>query len=132
MTVLDQYNEKILWEAKPSGLWQRFLTKIHMNFTTYQITKDELFITKGFFKKKYDSFELYTLKDPDMVESLYQRTLKISTIHLTIDTHFTHEHIDNPQVEIKNIKDGAKVRKLLRDLIEENVKERGIQYFDRV
>lgn len=132
MSILDQYEEKILWEAQPSGLWQRLLTKLHLNFTRYQITKDELIIIKGFFKKTHDSLELYTLKDPDMIETLYQRCLKISTIQLTIDAHICHEHIENPIVQIKNIKDGAKVRKLLRDLIEENVKERGIQYFDRV
>ena len=42
MSILDQYEEKILWEAQPSGLWQRLLTKLHLNFTHYQITKDEL------------------------------------------------------------------------------------------
>lgn len=51
MSILDQYEEKILWEAQPSGLWQRLLTKLHLNFTHYQITKDELIIIKGFFKK---------------------------------------------------------------------------------
>ena len=47
---LDNVNFEILWEGKPAGLWDRFLDLIHMNFTSYQITKDELIITTGFFK----------------------------------------------------------------------------------
>lgn len=132
MNTFQNHQEKILWQDQPSGLWQRFLTQCHLNFTHYKITKDELFITTGFFKKVHNSYELYTLKDPDLTETLYQQALKIGTIHLTIDTHFCQQDYINPIVEIKNIKDAAKVRKLLRDLIEENVKERGIQYYDRV
>ena len=30
MSILDQYEEKILWEAQPSGLWQRLLTKLQI------------------------------------------------------------------------------------------------------
>jgi len=132
MPTIDQYEEKIIWEDQPAGLWQQFLTKIHLNFTRYQITKDELIVITGFFKKIHNSYELYTLKDPDMSETLYQRILKISTIHLTVDSHYANRPDDHPMVTIKNIRNGAKVRKLLRDLIEENVNERGIKYYDRV
>ena len=132
MPTIDQYEEKIIWEDQPAGLWQRFLTKIRLNFTHYQITKDELIIIKGFFKKVHDSYELYTLKDPDMTETLYQRALKISTITITVDSHYANRPNDPTIVTVQNIKNGAKVRKLLRDLIEENVNERGIKYYDRV
>ena len=27
---------EILWTGKPAGLWQRFLTTLNLNFTTYQ------------------------------------------------------------------------------------------------
>ena len=40
---------EILWEGQPSGLWDRFLSLLHLNFTVYQITKDELIIKEGFF-----------------------------------------------------------------------------------
>ena len=35
-------------------------------------------------------------------------------------------------IELKNIKKAAEVRKLLRDYIEADVVERGINYFDKV
>ena len=42
---------EIKWEGQPTGLWGRFLSLIHMNFTHYQITKDE-FLQK-YFDEKY-------------------------------------------------------------------------------
>lgn len=75
--MLKDVDFEIIWEGKPAGLWQRFLTLIKMNFTTYQITKDELIIKTGFFNQKTNTIELYLLKDPDMTISLYQRLLGI-------------------------------------------------------
>lgn len=128
---LKNVNFEILWEGKPAGLWQRFLTSIHMNFTTYQITKDELIITTGFFKRKTNTVELYMLKDPDSTESLYQRMLKIGTISVVIDSHGTSDRVGT-KVWLKNIEQPAEVRKLLRDAIEADVMERQITYFDKV
>lgn len=122
---------EIKWEGKPSGLWQRFLTKIHLNFTTYQITKDELIIKRGFFKQKVNTTELYLLKDPDMTISLYQRIIGVGTISVVVDTHSGSERAGN-KIELKNIRDVEKIRKILRDAIEEDVMERKITYFDKV
>ena len=74
--------------------------------------------------------ELYLLKDPDLSESLYQRILKISTVAVRVDSN--DKTNDGKIIRIKNIKDGAKVRKLLRDAIEDDVSERKITYFDKV
>ena len=38
----------------------------------------------------------------------------------------------NRLIELKNIKKAPEVRKLLRDFIEADVLERGINYYDRV
>ncbi len=122
---------EILWEGKPSGLWQRFLTTIHMNFTTYQITKDELIVTTGFFRKKTNTVELYMLKDPDSTESLYQRILKIGTISVVVDAHGATDRAGT-KIFLRNVVEPAKVRKLLRDAIEEDVMERKITYFDKI
>ena len=122
---------EVLWEGKPSGLWQRFLTMIHLNFTTYQITKDELITTTGFFRKKTNPVELYMLKDPDSTESLYQRILGIGTISVVVDTHGTTER-QGTKVWLRNVTEPAKVRKLLRDAIEADVMERKITYFDKI
>jgi len=129
--MLKDVDFEIIWEGKPAGLWQRFLTKIKMNFTTYQITKDELIIKTGFFNQKTNTIELYLLKDPDMTISLYQRILGIGTITVIIDSHSNSSRAGT-KLFIKNIRDCDKVRKLLRDTIEEDVMERKITYFDKV
>ena len=128
---INEVDFEIIWEGKPAGLWQRFLTKINLNFTTYQISKDELIIKTGFFKQKVNTIELYSLKDPDMTVTLYQRLLKIGTITLIIDSHCSSSRAGT-KVEIKNIRDCEKVRKILRDAIENDVMERKITYFDKV
>lgn len=128
--TLDNVQYNILWEGKPCGLLQRFLTKIHLNFTTYQITKDELIVITGFFKRRLNSCELYLLKDPDLTDNIYQRLLNISTISVRVDTHV--QGTPTRIIRLKNIEEGSKVRKLLRDAIEADVMERKITYFDKV
>lgn len=128
---IDEIEFEILWEDKPNGLWDRFLNLIHMNFTKYQITKDELIIATGFISRKSNTYELYTLKDPDMTESLIQRWLNIGTISLTVDGHGNSDYVGT-KIYLRNLKNVAKVRKLLRDAIEDDVMERKITYFDKV
>lgn len=127
---IDNVDYNILWEGKPAGLFQRFLTKINLNFTTYQITKDELIIITGFFKRRLNSCELYLLKDPDLTDNIYQRMLDISTVSVKVDSNTpgATERV----IKLQNIKEGSKVRKLLRDAIENDVMERRITYFDKV
>lgn len=128
---LDSIDLQICWEGKPSGLWQQFLTSINLNFTTYQITKDELIVRTGFFKRKTNTVELYLLKDPDITENIYQRILGIGTIVVRVDSHTEVPHHDS-KIYLKNIKNVQEVRKLLRDGIEADVMERKITYFDKV
>lgn len=127
----SEIDYEIIWEGQPSGLFDRFLTALHLNFTVYQITKDELIIKEGFFKRHTNTIELYTLKDPDLIESLVQRWLGVGNLYVTVDTHSSN---NNPvrKVVLKNIKNPEKIRKLLRDAIEDDVMERKITYFDKV
>ena len=131
MKKLENIDFEILWEGVPSGLWDRFLTLIHMNFTKYQITEDELIVMTGFFKRKSNSYELYTLKDPDMTETLVERMIGVGTVSVTVDSHSSSERA-GMKVYLHHLKDAAKVRKLLRDAIEDDVNERKITYFDKV
>lgn len=128
---MDEIDFEILWEGVPSGLWDRFLTLIHLNFTKYQITADELIIMTGFFKRRSNSFELYTLKDPDMTETLFERMIGVGTVSITVDTHSSSERA-GMKIYLRHLRDAAKVRKLLRDAIEDDVNERKITYFDKV
>ena len=122
---------EVIWEDKPAGLIERFLTSVNLNFTTYQITKDELIITRGFFKRKLNSCELYLLKDPDLTENLYQRLLGIATVRVLVDSKSASERAGR-YLYIKNVPNAEKVRKLLRDAIEADVMERRITYFDKI
>lgn len=131
-TKLDEVEFNILWQGKPHGLLQRFLTKIHLNFTTYQITKDELIVITGFFKRRLNSYELFQLKDPDLSDTIYQRLLDISTVSVTVDTHSSTPGCSKQVIKLKNIQDGSKVRKLLRDAIERDVMDRQITYLNKV
>ena len=102
-----------------------------MNFTHYQITKDELIIKTGFFIQRTNTTELYLLKDPDLTVGLIQRMLGVGTITVTIDSHSGSDRAGQ-MIALKNINDSEKVRKLLRDAIEADVMERKITYFDKV
>lgn len=128
---INNIDFEIKWEDRPAGLWQRFLTSIKLNFTIYQITKDELIIKTGFFKQKINTIELYLLKDPDMTVSLYQRLLKIGTISVMVDSKSSSNRAGE-KIYLTNIRNCDKVRKLLRDAIENDVMERKITYFDKV
>lgn len=128
---IHEVDFQVIWEDKPAGAFQQLLTMLNLNFTTYQITKDELIIIKGFFRRKLNSCELYLLKDPDLSENLYQRFLGISTIRVLVDSKSNSERAGK-YIYIKNVKNGKKVRKLLRDAIEADVMERRITYFDSI
>lgn len=128
---LDNVDFEIKWEGQPAGLWGKFLSFLHLNFTIYQITKDELIIKRGFFYQRTNTTELYLLKDPDMTVNIIQRMLKVGTISVVIDSHSKVERAGQI-IQLKNIKECEKVRKLLRDAIEADVMERNITYFDKV
>ena len=66
-----------------------------------------------------------------MTVSLYQRLLGIGTVYVTVDSHSSSDRAGSV-IELKNIKEAEKVRKLLRDAIEDDVMERKITYFDKV
>ena len=127
----NKVDYEIIWEGKPAGLFQRILTALHLNFTTYQITKDELIIQTGFIKRKTNTVELYLLKDPDLTINLWQKLFKVGNVSVIIDSRSTSERAGQ-KITLKNIKDSEKVRKLLRDAIEADVMERNITYFDKV
>ena len=131
MDKKNKIDYEILWEGQPSGLWDRFLSLLHLNFTVYQITKDELIIKEGFFKRKTNTIELYTLKDPDLIEGILQRFLNVGNLYVKVDSHSNNQYFQK-SIVLKNIREPEMVRKLLRDAIEDEVMERKITYFDKV
>lgn len=130
-TTVDNPDFNIVWEGQPAGFLGTILTTLHMNFTKYKISKDELIITKGFLNRHTDTVELYLLKDPDLRESIFQRMFNVGTVSVKVDSH-SNSFQAGRVIELKSIKKCNEVRKLLRDYIEADVVERGINYFDKV
>lgn len=123
--------EEYAWVGQPSGFLGTILSTLHLNFTWYKISQNELIITKGFFTRHTDTIELYLLKDPDLKETLWQRLFNVGTIGVRIDDS-SRTTRTGMFIELKNIKKASEVRKLLRDYIEADVVRRGIKYFDKV
>lgn len=57
--------------------------------------------------------------------------LQVGTITVKVDSHSTSARAGSI-ITLKNIKKPQEVRKLLRDYIEADVMERGINYIDKV
>lgn len=130
-TTVDNPEFNIVWQGQPAGLMGRILSSLHLNFTWYKISKDELIITRGFLIRHTDTIELYLLKDPDMRETLWQRFFKVGSVGVKVDSKCASNRA-GAYIVLKNIEHASEVRKLLRDYIEADVMERGITYFDRV
>lgn len=114
--LLNENNSQVIWEGESFGLIDRFLSFFHLNSSIYQITNDELIIKEGFFKRKTTTIRLCMLKEPNLIETLFQRLLNIGSIYLKVDTNLYPESIVKI-IEIKNIKNPEILRKLLKDLI---------------
>lgn len=130
-TTIENPEFNVVWEGQPAGLWGSILSALHLNFTKYQITKDELIIVKGFFNRKTDTIELYLLKDPDLRETIFQRLFKVGSLYVKVDSSSSSSR-RGEVLFLKDIKKCQEVRKLLRDYIEADTLERGINYFDKV
>lgn len=130
-TTVDNPEFNIVWQGQPAGLMGRILSALHLNFTWYKISKDELIITRGFLIRHTDTIELYLLKDPDMRETLWQRFFKVGSVGVKVDSKCASNRA-GAYIVLKNIEHASEERKLLRDYIEADVMERGITYFDRV
>ena len=63
--------------------------------------------------------------------TLYQRLIGVATVSVLVDTHCGSDKAGQ-KLSLVNIPDAERVRKLLRDSIEEDVMERKITYFDKV
>lgn len=128
---IDNVDFEIKWQGQPAGLLGTIASFLHINFTHYQITKDELIVKRGFFSQKTNTTELYLLKDADLTINLWQKLFNVGNVSVIIDSHSTSERAGQ-KITLKNIKNCEKVRKLLRDSIEADVMERKITYFDKV
>ncbi len=99
--------EEIIWKDRKHWLWFPF------SFTKYQITKDRLYIQRGFFRTVYDETLLYRIVDVRLVRSLGQKICGTGTLELfaRVDTQ--------KKIELKNIRHCQAVNRLLSGLVEQ-------------
>ena len=108
--------QETIWMDTPNGLFARFLNNIGLSSTVYQVVGDELILKEGFIRRNTTVIKLSNLKDPKLIEGLYQRFIKVGTIYLkTVDT--------NKTIILKNLKEPEKARKLFVDLLKDNNKD---------
>ena len=107
-------NNDLVWEGMPCGLFSRLLNNMGISSTVYQIIGDELILKIGFFNRNTSVIKLSNLSEPKLVESLYQRLIKVGTIYL--------KNIENNKIVVlKNLKEPEKVRQLFNKLLEQNI-----------
>ena len=66
-----------------------------------------------------------------MTQNLYQQWLNIGTITVRVDSTQNSEKRGSV-LTLKNVKNADRIRKVLRDAIEDDVMERKITYFDKI
>lgn len=102
--------KEVIWEGMPSGLCARLLSNIGLSSTIYKVVGDELILKEGFLSRRTRVIKLASLKEPKLIESLYQRLIKVGTIYLkNID--------DNKVIVLKNLKDPEGAREVFTKIL---------------
>ena len=97
-----------LWQAR-----KRNALGLPWTFTKYAFSEDRLFITSGFFKTVENEVRLYRIMDLSHTRTLLQKifglgSIKITSADKTLGTF-----------ELVNIRDSARVKEQLSQLVEE-------------
>ena len=109
-TTFPQTNQnEILWRARK----RLTFFGLPWTFTVYRLSKDRLFIKRGFFTTTEDEVRLYRILDISLKRTLIQKIFGLGTIQCH-SSDKTMGHFD-----IINVKKSYDVKNLLSDLIEE-------------
>lgn len=100
--------EDILWYDR-----KRTIFGLPLSFTKYYITKDRLYISKGFLNTSEEEIKLYRIMDVTLNRSLGERMFGLGTIHVCSSDKTT------PEFDIKRIKKSNEIRDLLSNIVEE-------------
>ena len=96
-----------LWRAR-----KRTLFGLPLSFTVYKLTDEKLLIESGFLSKKEEEIRLYRILDITLRRSLGERLFVLGTIHCCSADKST------PEFDISRIRDAARVKEQLSDLVE--------------
>ena len=91
---------------------KRTFLGLPLSFTVYKLTEEKLMIETGFLNKKEEEVRLYRVLDLTLNRPLGQRLFGLGTIHCCTADKST------PEFDILKVKDAARVKNLLSDLVE--------------
>ncbi|MEE3420794.1 MAG: PH domain-containing protein [Lachnospiraceae bacterium] len=100
--------ETVLWKGKKRIMF----LGLPWTFTTYKITENRLFITRGFLTTKYDEVRLYRIRDVSLKRTLLQKMIGTGTISVC-STDSTMKDF-----EIINVKDSERCAEILSSATE--------------
>ncbi len=91
---------------------KRILFGLPWTFTKYFLTEEKLMIETGVLSRKEEEIRLYRIMDITMKRSLGERIFNLGTIHCCSADKST------PEFNIRRIKNPAKVKNMLSDMVE--------------
>lgn len=99
---------------------KRTIFGLPLSFTVYKLTDEKLLIESGFLSKKEEEIRLYRIMDLTLVRPFWQRIFKLGTIHCCTADKST------PEFDIQCIKEAAKIKELISDMVEKERNEKRI------
>lgn len=105
---------KVLWVGR------RNICGRELSFEFYKITSDKLYIKTGLLSVDEEEVYLYKVKDKKFTQGPLQKLFKTGTIALTVTDGEAY------RIELKNIREPVKVKKLLDKLIDESKTQYGL------
>lgn len=115
MAKIETETPEILWKDR-----KRPFLGLPISFTKYSVSKDRLFIQKGFFTTTYDEVRLYRILDLKLTQKLGQKLVGVGTV-----TVFSSDKAQG-EFDITSIKKPKKVKELLSELIEKQREEKRV------
>jgi len=109
--------------AQNEYVWRdrkRIIFGLPWTFTVYTLTKDKLLIERGFLSKKEEEVRLYRIMDLTLIRPLSQRLWGLGTVHCCTADKST------PDFDITRIKDSARIKNLISDMVEQQREEKRI------
>jgi len=109
--------------AEKEFVWQdrkRIIFGLPWTFTKYRLTKEKLYIEKGFLNKQEEEIRLYRIMDLSLRRPLGQRIFGLGTIHCCTADKST------PEFDILRIKNSSDVKEMLSDMVEQQRDEKRI------
>ncbi len=92
-----------------------------ISFTVYALSDDRLFVNTGLLNLRTEEILLYRIRDIGMRRSLGQRIFGVGSIDVASSDQ------TRPQLEIRNIRNAAKVKELLHESVEKMKLERRLR-----